>query len=214
MWKENFDGEYITEKVIAYERKKDERKSEKTRKNIEDAFIRLYAKRPIEKITMKNIADEAKTTRGTVYRYYEDIYDILETIEEKYFLLLGRNIDEIAKYLIEGKLSGECFEKYETYAENLEYLKVIFSYGKSSLPKRFEEETKKAIRKKLGVKEDNDEFEFILEYFVCGQIRSMIFWIKNDLRMPIETYERLQENLMCNGPSTVLKEYAKIKSNK
>lgn len=55
---------------------------EKTKKNIMDAFIELRRKKPLEKITVKELSELARINKSTFYRHYEDIYALSEEIED------------------------------------------------------------------------------------------------------------------------------------
>ena len=49
---------------------------ERTRKCIKDAFIELRKSKPIEKITVKELAALASINKATFYSHYNDIYDL------------------------------------------------------------------------------------------------------------------------------------------
>ena len=49
-----------------------------TEKAIREAFIRLLNERPLDKITVREIAEECGINRNTFYYHYHDIYDLLE----------------------------------------------------------------------------------------------------------------------------------------
>lgn len=53
----------------------------KTRKSIADAFLELRARKPIEKITVKELCEKAQINKSTFYTHYRDIYDLSETLE-------------------------------------------------------------------------------------------------------------------------------------
>lgn len=50
----------------------------KTKKAIRQAFISLRQNKPIEKIYVENLCREALINKSTFYRYYRDIYDLVE----------------------------------------------------------------------------------------------------------------------------------------
>lgn len=52
----------------------------KTRRNIEDTFLRLLKGMPFERITVKEIVEEALVNKGTFYRHYMDKYDLAEQV--------------------------------------------------------------------------------------------------------------------------------------
>ena len=55
----------------------------KTRKSIVDAFIELRQIKPLEKITVKELASKAMINKATFYLHYQDIYDLEDSLESK-----------------------------------------------------------------------------------------------------------------------------------
>ena len=53
-----------------------------SKKLIQDSLLQLLQEKPLEKITVKELCERADVNRGTFYRYYEDIFDLFETIEQ------------------------------------------------------------------------------------------------------------------------------------
>ncbi len=56
---------------------------ERTRRNIINAFIQLRAKKPIEKITVTELAKTAAINKATFYLHYKDIYDLSDRLEDE-----------------------------------------------------------------------------------------------------------------------------------
>ncbi len=56
---------------------------QKTKKSIFDAFIELRGKKNLEKITVKELTDNAGISKQTFYLHYKDIYDLAEQIENE-----------------------------------------------------------------------------------------------------------------------------------
>ena len=54
--------------------KKQPQVTEQTRANLREAFWNLYAERPIERISVREITDRAGYNRATFYLYYHDVY--------------------------------------------------------------------------------------------------------------------------------------------
>lgn len=48
-----------------------------TKKAILESFLTLCAKKPIEKITVRDVVDDCGINRNTFYYYFEDIYAVL-----------------------------------------------------------------------------------------------------------------------------------------
>lgn len=53
-----------------------------TKHIIEEVFIRLLKEKPLSKITVKEICEEAEINRGTFYKHYEDVYDLMRKLED------------------------------------------------------------------------------------------------------------------------------------
>ena len=52
----------------------------KTKRAIKNAFLMLRAQKPIEKITIRELAALAEISKATFYLHYQDIYDLSEQI--------------------------------------------------------------------------------------------------------------------------------------
>ena len=63
--------------------KRPDRRVQRTRKSIRNAFLQLLAEKDLEKISVKEIADCADVDRKTVYNYYNGVYDILDDLESE-----------------------------------------------------------------------------------------------------------------------------------
>ena len=59
-----------------------DRRVKYTKKVIKETFLNLLETKDISQITVKEICEIADVNRATFYRYYLDIYDLLEKIEE------------------------------------------------------------------------------------------------------------------------------------
>lgn len=51
-----------------------------TKKAIVESFLRLVGKKPIDKITVRDVVDECGINRNTFYYYFQDIYAVLEQL--------------------------------------------------------------------------------------------------------------------------------------
>ena len=56
---------------------------ERTRKSIHNAFIQLRSKKPLEKISVKELAELAYINKATFYSHYKDIYDLSDKLEDE-----------------------------------------------------------------------------------------------------------------------------------
>ena len=51
-----------------------------TKKAIVESFLRLAGKKPLDKITVRDVVDDCGINRNTFYYYFQDIYAVLEEL--------------------------------------------------------------------------------------------------------------------------------------
>ena len=59
-------------------------RTERTRRSIANAFLELRKQKPIEKITVKELAELAYINKATFYTHYHDIYDLSDQLENEF----------------------------------------------------------------------------------------------------------------------------------
>ncbi|MCM1363574.1 MAG: TetR/AcrR family transcriptional regulator [Faecalibacterium sp.] len=65
------------------------------KERIDNAFTALIENREISKITVAMIAEKAKVSKSTFYRYYYDIYDVYESLLDAFAKKCSDAADEI-----------------------------------------------------------------------------------------------------------------------
>ena len=89
-----------------------------TRKNILDAFWSVYQQKPIDRITIKDISDTAHVHRSTFYRYFTDVYDLLNQFEQQILdeikdtLERAHNIQEVTDLLSHAGVTVGILKEY------------------------------------------------------------------------------------------------------
>ena len=56
---------------------------QKTKKSIINSFLTLRSKKPLERITVKELSNAAQINKATFYLHYKDIYDLSEALENE-----------------------------------------------------------------------------------------------------------------------------------
>lgn len=117
---------------------------EKTRCAIRNAFLQLRSKKPLEKITVKELSTLANINKATFYLHYHDIYDLSETLER-----------DVVKSCLDGIEHPENIfkdnrsfirELTQTFIANEQLIKILFEGNRSSsFMDLFEEELYKII---------------------------------------------------------------------
>lgn len=81
---------------------------------IQTVFFELLEKKPMSKITVKEICDLAEINRATFYHHYQDVYDLLEQQEN---IVIGRLRDYICEKEGDGILLSllQAMQQKETH---------------------------------------------------------------------------------------------------
>lgn len=65
-----------------------------TKMVIKNSFIKLLKEHPITKITVKEICELSEINRATFYKYYLDVYDLVDKLEQEFLEELHENVQE------------------------------------------------------------------------------------------------------------------------
>ena len=110
-------------------------KQERTKKKLRDAFMTLYKKNPIEKITVRQVSELAGVTRSTFYAYYDSVYAVLEAIEDELQEGLGTYFEQYSG----GILERAALKPYDSSVKWFEYCHehredLLILLGPSGIP--------------------------------------------------------------------------------
>ena len=100
-------------------------RTERTKRSIINAFIDLRAKKTLEKITVKELAELAYINKATFYSHYQDIYDLSEQLEKEAIVNLLKNIPHPESIITN---PSQCFlELNQALTSQNSLTKILFS---------------------------------------------------------------------------------------
>lgn len=171
--------------------------TDQTRRNFVDAFISLNAKKPIERITIKEITAITGNNRSTFYRYFPDVYGILEYIEAE--------IIEDVGVIIRGKSDGTKVDRtivdvfIELYSKKEDKLRILLAPGnryhffealKSKLIPVFSEA--------FNIRELDARMDYTFELFFSGMLSMIGRWIQNQDEIELSELTKITESFLSN----------------
>ena len=65
-----------------------------TRRRLREGLLRLLEQKPLHEISVKELTELADVNRGTFYFHYQDIYDLLGSMEDDFFGQFDRTLSE------------------------------------------------------------------------------------------------------------------------
>ena len=164
-----------------------EKKRASTQKSLEEAFMRVYAKKRYEDITITDICNEAGLYRSTFYNYYRHVGELLDSIENR---IIGQLLECAAPFGIFRteilfKSPKKLIEAYtaimRTMYENRDTLKILMS--ENAYPS-YTEKYRKAISATITDHLEansihlNMENRIVLEYMVAGIVSAQNMWLQ------------------------------------
>ena len=185
---------------MAEQKRKEDRRIQKTKKAIRAAFVKLMGEKEIDRITIKELADEADVDRKTIYNYYSGIHEIGEELANELFELFERETkdfeDQISNpYESFGVLTKVLSENLELYGQlinldiNSHFFQISVNYFKSK------------IREALKAREKLTErqIEFTTEYVTNGMFAAYRYWFNSDREMSLEQFSKEMGKLVLDG---------------
>ena len=172
--------------------------TDETRKIFVDVFCKLYETRPIEKITVKDIVEQAGYHRSTFYQYFQDVYDLQEYIE-----------NELIHFVRQGILSNIQNARFRDgfivlfismLGEKEELAKLLFCNSYNSHPiNRMKSELVPGFMALFNIPADNIRARYALEFYVPGVLSLIGKWLQNKKDMTLEELANLLKSIIEEG---------------
>lgn len=142
-------------------------REKKTRQSIRNAFLQLRAHKPLERITVKELAELAQISKATFYLHYHDIYDLSEQMQDEVIRMLLDSLEQPDSFLTDRKrFTRELFAAFIAH-ESL--TNILFSGSQAAvLPIRIERGIKEHIFALLPETRTDARFNIMLTYQVQG----------------------------------------------
>lgn len=102
----------------------------KTRESIEQAFLDLLRKKPVDKITIVELAREARINKGTFYLHFKDIFDLYHKTIEKQMANTFDDADYFNDFFDDPKRFCEALNA--TFSANIPLMDTLAPGGDTS----------------------------------------------------------------------------------
>lgn len=104
---------------------------EKTKQAITNTFIELRSRKPIEKITIKELCEKARINKSTFYSHYADIYALSDALETEVVCSVIESISHPEAVFTDPK--AFIRELFIGYLSQDSLIRILFSGNRSSL---------------------------------------------------------------------------------
>ena len=159
--------------------------TEQTIKNFFDAYAQIQIVKAIEQISVKEICQKAGYNRSTFYKYFLDIYDLRQQLEDMLVSKVHNPLlhtyydnfesDPESARLIQG------FEMY--YVPNRIYFLALWGdYGDPEYVTKSISAIKGnllPVLNSLDIPKDDIYVEYLAEFYAAGHIKSLLLWLNS-----------------------------------
>lgn len=181
--------------------------SQITKKAIEASLKNLLLKKPFNKITINDIAEDCGISRMTFYYHFKDIYDLVEWACE-----------EDAKKILDGKDDYKTWTQgflnlFEEVLKNKPFiLNVYRSVGREQvenyLYKIVYDLLLNVIEEKAqGMTVRDEDKEFIADFYKYAFVGLMLDWVKNGMKEDPHKIVKKAEFLLSGSLSVSLERF-------
>lgn len=164
---------------------------EKTEKAIRNAFMELRARKPLERITVKELCALACINKSTFYSHYGDLYALSETLERETLASIVGSLPDLKGYSAENPdefTRAVCL----AFLSNISLIRILFAgKGQDRLGDQMEEEMKKIIFRKYPQFRGDPCKELLMSFCIQGTYRAYLSNPAVDTETFVETVEKM-----------------------
>lgn len=168
------------------------------------AFWKLYEKKELEKISIRELCQTAGYNRTTFYVYYDDIYDLLDKAIESIFLPIReeiiRRIDFSRALQVSafGEIFLQALRKEDTHIE------LLFKrHHYLLLGEKLKKEWMALLREKYSGREVDFSF---LEYQLSALMGVIKYWLQTGKKLSQQELVRRIYRISENGVFSIVRE--------
>jgi AcrR family transcriptional regulator len=170
-------------------------RKKRTQRSIINAFIELRAKKPLEKITVKELADTALIHKATFYQYYPDIYALSDCLEDEALEAILRDITSPDELFLTPKESS--LRLYHAILSQGELFFILFSGSRQNvLLDKLEKRLKENICARFPQYRNNLEFDILMTVLIQGCSHAFLNYRQQNPEQVIEILGQASERLL------------------
>ena len=178
-----------------------DRRVRRTKALLLKGLISLMETKDVKDISVKELADLADINRSTFYLHYNDIYDMLNQIENELFVefndILDRTICREDKPV---SAQTTLFEIFSFLDRHREVARTIMGpHGDLSFVNRMNDLVKERIRDHLNSNQSHGDYIYVEAFVVSGCIGVIESWLNHPNPQSPEKISTMCSDLLTKG---------------
>ena len=187
--------------------------TDQTRLNIMDAFLDLAKTKSIEKITIKDVAQKSGYNRSTFYRYFHNIYDLQNCINEHIKPILHFTPKVTVRKHIDLSMQQAIDNCRKVLDDNLEKMKLART---PETKKLFENEFIRMVSASLLKSTEQldekvkEQMKLLIGYHTRGSAHMFLDYANNSYQLSTDELSKLFAEMHFYGIFTMMNRLRKI----
>ena len=172
---------------------------------IKEAFLKLYTKKPLTQISVKEISDACSLSRTTFYFYFEDINALYRECVQDAMHLMDTSLTDLILYTV-----GNDYERYvSAYTVHLSdvkknrslYSALLLGSECASFREQWLESIYRHYEKTMSFSRNvSPELkENLIRFFASGELGNITAWILSGCKTPENTIARSSAQILFYG---------------
>ena len=186
-----------------------DRRVKYTKRVIQDTLLNLLEKKDINSITVTEICEIADVNRGTFYRYYLDVYDLLKKIEQDFIdqIKNSPSIEQLGEHSIYEFTKGIL----SIFVDNKKLVRILFNTDNNIyfLNEVLEVAYDKCIGNWSNPDINPNELGNAVVFIFNGALGVINYWVKNDFELSTDELAKDIEEYCVFGAKKFIPRYYK-----
>jgi len=180
-----------------------------TKEKIIDTFWQLYKNGGIRNTSVTKICNLLNINRSTFYFYFCDIYDVLDTIEEKIISPLEFKSVILNNLILSSDRPQYIDSILDFFDENIKYLYILLGEnGDSKFRVKLLKKLSPAISQEFNFPESQKKkLQYILEYQNSAVLSTIMKWYSSNKEISKKELIELLIDITSNGVKKELTKY-------
>ena len=172
--------------------------TEATQRRILDAFWALFSKKSPEKITAAELSAEAGIHRSSFYRYFADIYQVLDVFQEELLLHLKAEIDAI-QASTDISLPAYTEKVSRLLTESADKMYRLLNYKGADFRQQFIETIRPNVEKYLPFDKKSPNAEYVTAFIISSMLFNFNFWYEHRDRYELSQVTAWGKGIVQHG---------------
>lgn len=179
-----------------------DRRVKRTKRSLREALFKLLQQKPVNHISVTELTKLADVNRATFYFYYDDIFDMLEQIQNETYNVLEKIIgDEDIPVFASAETLSIYIEKVLVFCNNnTEMCRFVIN---NDINNQFFDRVKTLIASRIPNSKDyfpeNDSRRYITQ-FIMSALSGVVFdWLNEGMKVPPSELAKTMSTLYFSG---------------